>query len=655
MGLCAVAWIAAWTCTWTAQAVRTPYVDVREGVHPHLGKEPRCKWEKSCRPLRKFQHVKSVEGKLDVHLELKATCLKLVEENKECLPTRVLALAQSVGGVPEGVVSPLLRVNPGDVIRIKLTNRLDDTPPGQGTPALRKGHMPENAMEASAAVGGLPNGWSHPRHGDNPYYPMPFETGEAPDVPCCANLTNLHPHGLHVSPQEDDVLSSRIGPGDTQTMTYHVHPQQAPGTHWYHPHSHGSVSLQASGGAAGALIVEDDPKEMAKCCPELSAMAEEVLLISGFRMTPKTPPKPWDSLGCPPGSRFVGNGANFGTLSWQAGDNLYAGAFNATGSGVFPCPEGVEGCRSDYRALARLFGADRITRKAVCEEGLLENLLVNGQLQPVVAQRPGEFRRWRLINGSPSSVVFLKFPSSCKIWLVSLDGVYLMASKAAQLKERSIHLEPGARADVAVSCNQQGTFPVIAEKGPMPKAGKITYFEGVLMFMQIRGTPFSPAMLPPLHLPKLTQGPEVTYLSDISDEEPTAHFRLTLNSTKLNVRDPDTNLGVRRQKLAWSFVEGKRPSASVLEVNKQLYANSTDFLREVSLNGMEEWEICSNSYHPFHIHTSPFLLVDYPSRFTDWPMPTWRDTVMTIPNQCFRARFPFRDYDGILVLHCHIL
>ena len=31
------------------------------------------------------------------------------------------------------------------------------------------------------------------------------------------------------------------------------------GTHFYHPHSHGAVSLQAGGGAVGMLIIEDNP------------------------------------------------------------------------------------------------------------------------------------------------------------------------------------------------------------------------------------------------------------------------------------------------------------------------------------------------------------------------------------------------------------
>ena len=32
---------------------------------------------------------------------------------------------------------------------------------------------------------------------------------------------------------------------------------QSPGTHWYHPHKHGSVAIQVANGMAGAFIVED--------------------------------------------------------------------------------------------------------------------------------------------------------------------------------------------------------------------------------------------------------------------------------------------------------------------------------------------------------------------------------------------------------------
>ncbi|HYL06715.1 MAG TPA: multicopper oxidase domain-containing protein, partial [Thermoanaerobaculia bacterium] len=89
------------------------------------------------------------------------------------------------------------------------------------------------------------------------------------------NTTNLHFHGTHVSPQspQDYVLLELHPKGDQgkklQAMTarsdlevgsfhYKVNPltyEQAEGTHWYHPHKHGSVSLQVANGMPGALII----------------------------------------------------------------------------------------------------------------------------------------------------------------------------------------------------------------------------------------------------------------------------------------------------------------------------------------------------------------------------------------------------------------
>ena len=54
--------------------------------------------------------------------------------------------------------------------------------------------------------------------------------------------------------------------------------QRAPpaGTHWYHPHHHGSTSLQAGCGAAGVLVVEDTP---AVGLPQAVADMEEVVMM----------------------------------------------------------------------------------------------------------------------------------------------------------------------------------------------------------------------------------------------------------------------------------------------------------------------------------------------------------------------------------------
>jgi FtsP/CotA-like multicopper oxidase with cupredoxin domain len=85
-------------------------------------------------------------------------------------------------------------------------------------------------------------------------------TTRPPDVaPNCfhgSNWTNIHYHGMHVTPDGtgDNVLIS-IGPDSTWQFAYGVPMNQSPGTHWYHPHKHGSVAQQVTNGMAGALLV----------------------------------------------------------------------------------------------------------------------------------------------------------------------------------------------------------------------------------------------------------------------------------------------------------------------------------------------------------------------------------------------------------------
>jgi suppressor of ftsI len=74
--------------------------------------------------------------------------------------------------------------------------------------------------------------------------------------------TNLHTHGLHVSPAgNSDNVFVHLMPGETFAYEYAI-PQDGtsglytPGFYWYHPHMHGNSTDQVEGGMAGALVVE---------------------------------------------------------------------------------------------------------------------------------------------------------------------------------------------------------------------------------------------------------------------------------------------------------------------------------------------------------------------------------------------------------------
>jgi len=112
-------------------------------------------------------------------------------------------------------VPPTLRVQPGDVVRLRLVNDLDDE-------------------------------------------------------------TNLHTHGLSVSPLgNSDNAFLHVAPGGAQDYEIRIPSNHAPGLYWYHPHSHGHSDDQVRNGMSGALIVEGllDP------FPELRHVNERLLLL----------------------------------------------------------------------------------------------------------------------------------------------------------------------------------------------------------------------------------------------------------------------------------------------------------------------------------------------------------------------------------------
>jgi len=60
------------------------------------------------------------------------------------------------------------------------------------------------------------------------------------------NGSNLHLHGLHVSAHQpaDDVFHTKVYPGETYDYVYDIPGDHMPGHSWYHPHYHGTATMQ---------------------------------------------------------------------------------------------------------------------------------------------------------------------------------------------------------------------------------------------------------------------------------------------------------------------------------------------------------------------------------------------------------------------------
>ncbi|MFV0462408.1 MAG: multicopper oxidase family protein [Nostocoides sp.] len=71
--------------------------------------------------------------------------------------------------------------------------------------------------------------------------------------------TNLHTHGLHVSPEgNSDNPFRMVAAGKWADYDIVVPADHPTGTFWYHPHHHGMVAEQVFNGLLGAIIVADD-------------------------------------------------------------------------------------------------------------------------------------------------------------------------------------------------------------------------------------------------------------------------------------------------------------------------------------------------------------------------------------------------------------
>jgi suppressor of ftsI len=160
-----------------------------------------------------------------------------VEEGQSYVP------AGAAGAKAEpGLLGPTLHVNPGETLDITLDNRLE-VYPGLDT------HSAETC-----------GGAQDPSH--------EHESGEGPDSG--PQFTNLHFHGLHVTPTTrlykgmkvygENVLVSL--PKGTSRIRFPIPTDHEEGTFWYHAHRHGCTDDQVFRGLAGLLIVGDSRKDL---------------------------------------------------------------------------------------------------------------------------------------------------------------------------------------------------------------------------------------------------------------------------------------------------------------------------------------------------------------------------------------------------------
>jgi len=233
-------------------------------------------------------------------------------------------------------------------------------------------------------------------------------------TPASFNTTNLHFHGLHVSPtgNSDNVLLDIV---PQSHLRYEVKlPATHPiGSYWYHAHAHGSTAIQVGSGMAGAFIIEDDPKTIPSSL-RAANKGEKVFVLQTI-------------------------------LYNEAGrlDQITA---------LFPDPD-----KPTHQNCCGIEGTWSCSKRRIT---------INGQIVPVITMKRGEVQRWRLIDTAFREGIAFSVEGH-DLHEIALDGNYL--GRVDTWKAGTpIDLQPGYRSDVLIKASMKsGDYEII--DGPTDK------------------------------------------------------------------------------------------------------------------------------------------------------------------------------------------
>lgn len=415
---------------------------------------------------------------------------------------------------------------------------------------------------------------------------------------------------------------------------------QAPGTHWYHCHQHGSTALQLINGMAGLFIIggegyDDKILTLGGGTPAKPKIQEKVMIFQIFGEQPQ------QLQASPSTDQITVNGQVVPTVKmakgevqwWRIGD----AAMKAHGVGDFAFFD--EATYLEYVNNPGKLGAPPIAPKAA----------------PTMAPLP--------------KIDPAKVPN---FFQTAQDGVqFAWANFRAQLSVPSTVTQqaPGNRADFLVKAPAiEGTSYLVFWFSPGGPPAPPDIRKNLVLKVVTKGEPNGVNTMLPTHEEEYPKQPG--FLADITDEE----------------------IEGRQRTLKFSM-HGGIGSLPIFKIDgEQFQEGRIDQL--ILLENSEEWKIENWSgrsvMHPFHIHINPFQVTEVfdpltmteplklPQPWVWWdviPIPagvqeyvvnadgtvTYQfDPVTKLPKLkngpgWVKIRSRFVDYPGTYVLHCHIL
>lgn len=385
------------------------------------------------------------------------------------------------------LVGPVLEARPGDTLSINLRNRL-------------------------------------------PCWPEPDPDPGDPNTPHGFNTTNLHFHGLHVSPAGNaDNMLLAIEPGRSFQYEVKIPPDHPAGTFYYHPHKHGSATLQMASGMVGALVIRGDIDRV----PAIRAAREQIIV---FQQIPYVlTDDPYE-----PGRKanMVESYALFGPGFWRTNKRRFT---------------------------------------------------LNGVIEPTFTMRPGEVQRWRFIHAGIREMLKLKLVRregdqevAIPLYQIAHDGITTGRIEAAEETE----LHPGYRVDVMVRAGDAEGRPLapgsywLVDEAAVPEARNLArvVVRGQRLRMRL---PTEQALAPlapfqDISDDEITGTQQVIFSVDLSDP---AHPRFLINGRSFDPNAPPRPLTLGAVE-AWHLQS--------LNFSHPFHIHTNPF--QVELNGRRYWK-----------------------------------------------------------------
>jgi len=522
------------------------------------------------------------------------------------------------GAIPGDFVAPTIRVSPGQQLSVDMDNKLEPCTDKQRADQL------------------------------------------------CFNDTNLHTHGLWISPSgnSDNVLVT-IKPGDQFHYRYEIPAEHPAGTYWYHPHQHGAGFVQVGSGMAGALIVTGNR------LPTATGPGDVDVLLK-------------DERGQPFPERV---------MIFQ---HIVYGCFDEKGR--------IEGERTKKDDPVRPF-----TCKAG-EVGRVESFDndwswrysgrftgINGKVEPeLAAAKAGGFERWRMINagrGEPMRMRLYRLDPAAPalravkgeaqiawreryctgqplpIWEIALDGL----TRTDMRRTDVAVLFPGERKDVLVRLPERARYCIVNDTAPdNPAKFDPSNPSRTITTVEAKGgrpsTESSDSLLQAVLIhsaEKALPGADASHIRDKVIADLKDGLKLTSFDWHKPVQDAEIS-GYREAII--NIVGG--PEHQAFRINGRPYVHGR-IDAVLPLGKAEEWEAAALvEDHPLHIHVNPFEIVSItdedgrdrtdpkgPAYDPDYAglIGQWKDTVLVKENDRVIFRTRYERFTGDFVLHCHIL